>query len=187
MALGLIRDNWGNPGYSASYAYLQAVARHARAARVGVLETGSGATSLVVASVKRSSVYFAALEHLGPWVEKVNSILPRDYVLWARLAPRGTYEWYDLPDSSRQRDFDLLICDGPPGSTPGGRFGAVPELGPHLINGAIILLDDTHREGERSLIDSWNALRHLEVLESVTDEAGRAYSVLRVGASRGNT
>jgi len=55
-----------------------------------------------------------------------------------------------MPDS-----FSLVICDGPPGKTRGGRYGVVPVMKERLKPGCVILLDDTGREEERKLASRW--------------------------------
>jgi len=37
------------------------------------------------------------------------------------------------------------------------RFPAVPQLLPHLRNGAYVVLDDTNRPQEREIVRRWNA------------------------------
>jgi hypothetical protein len=51
--------------------------------------------------------------------------------------------------------FDLVICDGPPGTTKGGRYGLVPIMRERLKPGCAILLDDAGREQERAIADRW--------------------------------
>ena len=56
----------------------------------------------------------------------------------------------DLPDG-----IALVICDGPPSSTAGGRYGLVPVMKASLNTSCRILLDDTHRRKEREIIQHW--------------------------------
>jgi hypothetical protein len=57
-----------------------------------------------------------------------------------------------MPDS-----FPLVVCDGPPGSTKGGRYGLVPIMREWLKPGCVILLDDAGREQERAIARRWEA------------------------------
>ncbi len=51
----------------------------------------------------------------------------------------------------------MVVCDGPPGGskTPGGRYGLLPVMKPHLKPGCIVLLDDTGRAAEKKIIARW--------------------------------
>ena len=53
------------------------------------------------------------------------------------------------------KDFSLVICDGPPARTPGGRYGLLPVMKSHLRPGCVILLDDVSRLEEREIIARW--------------------------------
>ncbi|MCV5153746.1 hypothetical protein OFC46_28050, partial [Escherichia coli] len=67
----------------------------------------------------------------------------------AELKDYGDFSWYntqviyDFPDS-----FSLVVADGPPGNTKGGRIGLLPLLKDRLSNDVQILLDDAERESE---------------------------------------
>ena len=50
---------------------------------------------------------------------------------------------------------DLVICDGPPGCTQGGRYGLVPVMDKQLAENCLVILDDTHRKAEQRIIDVW--------------------------------
>ena len=53
------------------------------------------------------------------------------------------------------RDFGLVVCDGPPGTIQGGRYGLMPVMGEYLRPDCRILLDDTNRRKEKELIERW--------------------------------
>jgi hypothetical protein len=55
------------------------------------------------------------------------------------------------------KQFSLVICDGPPGSTKGGRYGLLPVMGDRLPPGSTILLDDAGRADEAKLIKRWES------------------------------
>jgi hypothetical protein len=57
----------------------------------------------------------------------------------------------------RADSFALVVCDGPPGSTKGGRFGLVPIMRERLEPGCVILLDDASREQELAIARRWEA------------------------------
>ena len=71
------------------------------------------------------------------------------------LVEYGEFVWYDPPLAQMPDEFSLVICDGPPGTTKGGRYGLLPVLGDRLRAGATILLDDAGRPAEAELIRRW--------------------------------
>ena len=60
------------------------------------------------------------------------------------------------------RTFRLVICDGPPSDTHGGRYGVLPLLQARMAPAAIILLDDVDRAGEREVLARWRDEAALE-------------------------
>ena len=158
---------WGNPGYAAGPSYLRHLGERASAVNGAVLECGSGATTLLVAALTaRTGTEFVVLEHNAAWHELLQRTLDDlgfDHVrlLHAPLKDYGGYLWYEVQAALVPEDIGLVVCDGPPGSTPGGRFGLMPVIGPRLGRRCVILLDDTHRRAERRVIDVWRRYRCL--------------------------
>jgi predicted O-methyltransferase YrrM len=67
------------------------------------------------------------------------------------------YRWYDISHLGEIPDIDMLIIDGPPArSNPLARFPALPLLYKHLSKGAVIILDDCNRKGERKILEMWS-------------------------------
>lgn len=145
---------WGNPGYSANMELLAEVDRHAAQAR-HVVDLGAGLSTLILRR-RRSDGSVTSLEHDREWVDALRRILPErpgDELVFAPLSEisRGV-EWYSA-DLDRLASTDLIICDGPPGSTPGGRWGLM-ELVRRLRGPATVIVDDTDRDDERALVDA---------------------------------
>jgi hypothetical protein len=65
----------------------------------------------------------------------------------------GAFDWYTLP-ANLPHDFDLVICDGPPSATKGGRYGLVPVCADRIANSKI-LLDDAERPEEQAVMLRW--------------------------------
>jgi len=86
------------------------------------------------------------------------------------LKDYGTFEWYDVSTTSIPRDISLVICDGPPHYTKGGRYGLLPVLSKHLADGAIILLDDYSREHEKQIVKDWKIDFEIEVAVKGTND-----------------
>jgi hypothetical protein len=150
---------WGNEDYAARPTYLDAVAAAAFAQRGPVLECGSGLTTLVLAAIaERSGSRVWSLEHEWDWYVNVRSALDRlrlsADLLFAPLRSYGDFDWYGV-DPRDLPMFALVVCDGPPESTRGGRYGLLPVLREHLAAGCTILLDDAGRSGEQVALARW--------------------------------
>jgi predicted O-methyltransferase YrrM len=152
---------WGNDGYSAQHEYLAAVLRHARAGAGPVLECGSGLSTLVLGLALRHRARAVwSLEHDPVWAERTSARL-RSYgvetvdLYAAELRSYGSYTWYQPPLDRMPSDFALVVCDGPPGGTAGGRYGLLPIMRSRLAAGCVILLDDVERLAEQKTIETW--------------------------------
>lgn len=158
---------WGNFGYSASIRYLQQVERLFRRSRGGVLECGSGASTLLLALLaEKYDRHVWTFENHLDWGRHIRDILgsfqlDRLTVCHTPLKNYGAYDWYQRPQMPLPHDFGLVICDGPPGGISGGRYGLLPVMGDRLRSDCRILLDDTHRRREKELISRWAAERRL--------------------------
>ena len=158
----LIRS-WGNAAWSAREGFLAACVSHALAARGPILECGSGLSTLLVGAIaQRRGLAHWVLEHDPAWAGRARAELEAlglDSVVLCRepLRDYGDFCWYDPPLAAMPRDFALVVCDGPPGRTRGGRFGLVPVMGGRFRPGCVILLDDAHREPERLIAGAWAA------------------------------
>ncbi|MGF1642528.1 MAG: hypothetical protein ACFCUJ_02725 [Thiotrichales bacterium] len=159
---------WGNLGYAAGVSYLGHVAQHVALARGPVLECGSGATTLLMATLMRDSGQrLVVLEHNEIWFNYMQQVLQGlgyDHValIHAPLRQYGYYQWYDVDAQSLNGGIAVVVCDGPPGSIPGGRYGLMPVMQSSLADDCVILLDDTHRQAERQIIEAWRGYRSLQ-------------------------
>jgi predicted O-methyltransferase YrrM len=165
---------WGNPDWSADVRYLRSIVTHCRGARV-VVESGSGISTLVAAAAVPRGSTVVAFEHLDEWADRVEAERPHAEVVRRALIDRGGYDWYEVQPGDLPHAIDLVICDGPPATTRGGRYGLLPELRTRLAPGARILLDDAIRDSETEVIERWQA-------EGVTVESVEGKTaLLRVG------
>jgi hypothetical protein len=107
-----------------------------------------------------------SLEHEIRYATRVQRYLHKHRLDSVRLcvAPIAAYDefdWYSLPPpASIAEKFSLVISDGPPETTRGGRYGLVPVMLERLRTGCVILLDDGAREGEQVIAARWAKLLH---------------------------
>jgi hypothetical protein len=156
-------EAWGNSGWSALEEYLRMGVEHTLDANGAVLECGTGLSTLLFGTVAhRRGVEYWALEHLPEWSERVGRQLKRYgankvQVCTAPLRSYSDFDWYDPPLHRMPSGFSLVICDGPPSRTSGGRYGLAPVMGSRLNPGCVILLDDAEREHECEVALRWQA------------------------------
>jgi hypothetical protein len=147
---------WDNGGWVASPEYLSACLNEALAAKAAILECGSGLTTILVGMIAaRRGQPLWTLEHDRQWGMRVRRRLVELQIESVRLCVRPLkdyfdFSWYD-PPLQAMPDFSLIICDGPPGQTVGGRSGLLPVMKEKIRRGGVILLDDAVREHERSV------------------------------------
>lgn len=149
---------WGNDTFSARHDFLAAVLAYGRRAAGPILECGSGLSTVVLAKVSRQPVW--SLEHDPRWRDSTQAALAahdclQAQVLWAPLRSYGQYTWYDPPLAMMPSDFTLVVCDGPPSGTPGGRYGLLPMMRSRVRPGCVMLLDDAAREAEALVAERW--------------------------------
>ena len=179
---GVLRDlaaAWSGEGYEADLRFLMEVARRGSRSRHGVLECGSGLTTLVLAAYSTSPV--TTLEQHAPSFRKIQRCV--DYLRASHVTVRHTplrryaeWDWYDWVPGQRDT-FDLAVCDGPPGNTRGGRFGLMPALESNLTSGAIVLVDDVHRDQEADTVGRWIA--DYRLVREATLGSQREFAILR--------
>ena len=153
---------WGNKSWSALDEYLASCIEHTLASQGSILECGSGLSTILLGAIaQRQGRSYWALEHTPEWAARVQRYLNRyqlnAVVLCAKpLKDYGDFCWYDAPlESMPDSSFSLVVCDGPPGATKGGRYGLVPVMRERLKSGCVILLDDAEREQERTIAARW--------------------------------
>ncbi len=153
---------WGNREWSASPAFLQACLARVMETRGAIVECGSGLSSLLVGILaRRTACAHRILEHDAAWSAALRPWLTR-FCAHSRieilpLVDYGDFFWYEKPQAQPQGGYKTVICDGPPGTTPGGRFGLLAVLQSQLAEDAVILLDDAGRPGEQCVLQMWRS------------------------------
>jgi len=180
----VLRDlvyGWGNEPSSAQDEYLAACIVEASAAEGPILECGSGLSTLIVGEIaRRRGLAHWALEHTTRWAATVIARLERygidrTTLCVAPLRDHGDFAWYAPPLEKMPASFALVVCDGPPGTTRGGRYGLAPVVGDRLEPGCVLLLDDAGRDEERAIAKRWQ-----EELGATIEVCGRAKPYIRM-------
>ena len=169
LALGpeLQTDAW-----ALGSAELELVLGEVAAGRTRVVECGSGLSTIAIARLLRElgagSVH--ALEHDPEWVALGRKRIAAEGLgelativaaplAGDPLAPPGC-RWYERRAlAALPGEIDLLLVDGPP-AEPGGpaersRYPALPLVADRLEEGAVVVLDDGARDGERWVLERW--------------------------------
>ncbi len=160
-ALGLARFGWGNSGWPADGEFLRASCEFLRRSSSDALECGSGLSTVIFAlGLRGKHTRLLTLEHQEEWFDKVSEQLARFdstavQLVHAPLVNYGEFDWYSMPDEIEGRHLGVVICDGPPGTTLGGRYGLLPVARDHLQSPATIVLDDSARENEKRVLRRW--------------------------------
>jgi len=156
--------------------FLRLVAAELARDPVGVVELGSGASTMLMASMRRTrgGPPVVSIEHDRAFAQRT----------WAALARAGLQEhaeihvaplrtivlhghelaWYDREEVERRvpTQIDLLVVDGPPSTRRLARWPALEVLASRLSDHAVVLLDDGRRRDETTTARNW-ARRHPEL------------------------
>jgi hypothetical protein len=175
---------WGNEAWSASAPFLAAIFEWLPRTSGPIVECGSGISTFVLASAAAiSGRRVHTFEHNSEWAERIVRELPATLrpsveMILAPIRSYGDFDWYSLDSITPPSGVGFVVCDGPPGTTRGGRYGLSPMLGPFLKRGCVVLLDDTQRPQEGEIVGRWCSELSASVMRS-----GDTFSVLSVGAS----
>jgi hypothetical protein len=97
-----LTTGWGNEGWSADTAYLQAVCHWASRVQGDILECGSGLSTLLLGIIAPGRV--TTLEHLPEWQARVQGTAAQYSIdinaVTAPLVIHGQFDWYKLPQSA---------------------------------------------------------------------------------------
>jgi hypothetical protein len=173
---------WNNSGWSPDVDYLRAICHAASATDGPILECGSGLTTILLGVYSgRHGVHVVSLEHSPEWQRRIQQSLSQfgipGVVFNAPLKDYGDFQWYTLPDNM-PKDFRLVICDGPPGGTPGGRYGLMPLCHRYFASGCTILLDDAERDDERNILGRWDS--EFAVATSISATADGSFATVSI-------
>jgi len=136
-----------------------------------VLECSSGLSTIVIASCLRrqGSGKVISLEHSQEYAAKTRELIRLHGLQeWAQVVDAPLIPmaldgwagcWYDVSGLNPAVNADMLVVDGPPSDEVHlGRYPALPALIGHLKDDALILLDDSDRDAERTMVTRWSRL-----------------------------
>lgn len=133
-----------------------------------VVEAGSGVSTVVISLALKLNGFgrLISLDHDKAFTDITrDNILINDAVSFSEviLSPLIEYNnvdykwiWYDIGNLDCTEKIDILIIDGPPGSTAFlARYPGVPLLISNFADRVLILLDDANRKDETLIIEKW--------------------------------
>lgn len=179
---------WDNSGWSGQSEFLSACVTRALRCEGPILECGTGLSTLLVGIVAQDrGLSMWSLEHLPEWGGRVQQALEQHRVESVQVCVRplrsyGDFDWYALPLEAMPDAFSLLICDGPPSATRGGRYGLASIIEHRMQPDGVILLDDAERTDEQEVAAQWAAAFDLSCDLRGVD---KPYFLLQGGAGRG--
>lgn len=127
-----------------------------------VVELGSGATSLVIAqalsrngggTLHSYDQHAPFVNEMGGWLAEHGLAANFNHAPLIQRDARWPGLWYGL--ASVPLAIDLLVIDGPPWAVHPFARGMAERLFPLLTPGAVVLLDDAARPGERYVARRW--------------------------------
>ena len=160
IVIKMLSYGWGNAGWSADTDLLQCLARLARNSSGPILETGCGLSTLLFSALLKPGQKLISLEHKKTWLDIVQRKLTRlsldkNCVRWCPLVDFGEFEFYDVKELLGDEPFELMLIDGPPASTRGGRIGATHLFLSHINRETITIFDDMHRATVRFVAEEF--------------------------------
>jgi hypothetical protein len=181
--LSQLIQGWSNEGFAANLDYLEEIAKQSLNSDGPILECGSGASTILLGILSaRRHIMVWSLENSPEWGLRVSEVLETNGISGVRvcsspLVEYGEFVWYDPPLAEMPKEFSLVICDGPPGSTRGGRYGLLPVMQDRLPTGSTILLDDAGRSDEAEIIRRWE--NEASFATQIVSASGGTYAVMR--------
>ena len=180
-----VKEVWGNGNWTASVDFLLASIQACKQTQAAVVECGSGLCTAVIAlALENSNRNFITLEHDNDWARRTRRRVRIAGITIVRVLDRpleskGDWSWYAVTSRDLPRSIGLVICDGPPADTPGGRWGMLPALRGHLTQDPIIVLDDVDRAPELKVAEAWADELGLVLEISNPDVIGRQHALIR--------
>ena len=156
----IIRFFYGNTSWTANSEYICLVIGYIiNSNNRNIIELGSGLTTIIFSLIsKKYKIKYFAIENNNIYYQHMNRLFDRlnidkTNIQYTPLKNYGDYYWYDIKKLKLvEESLNLVICDGPPQTTIGGRFGLVNLINKLTKNG-LIILDDANKDKQKNLLD----------------------------------
>lgn len=128
-----------------------------------ILEFGSGS----VTKILKIDYEVTSIEHNKDWITSKDII----YAPLKKNKNGSNIEWYDIEvvKNTLDKEYDLILVDGPPQSTNGHRHGFLQCLEYFNLKKTILIFDDVHRESD------------LDLLKKISNKLNRGYEIFKSG------
>jgi hypothetical protein len=152
---------WGNSSMAAGEDYAKACMEWGFTSDKNIIECGSGLSTLLVAAAgMKNNTFIYSFEDHEFWASKMQQMgkkygLTNMTILHAPITDYGDYAWYQPDTTLLPKKVDVALCDGPLGSTKGGRVGLLPQMHSRFTKETVVLLDDFDRVGEKVTAETW--------------------------------
>jgi hypothetical protein len=166
-------------------AIFDVVCRSQGKGHVSIVELGSGASTLILASVLPRVVenpYITAVEGEEAYARQTQEMLRQHKldryanVSWVPYALSDDRIWFSKPELEQvmfEKRVDVLIVDAPPGSLqPRARQPAIPFFLPYFKESSVVMLHDSSRPDESLIAKEWK--RYFRVCYEITTPRGLA-------------
>lgn len=149
-----------------------------------VLEFGGGTSTLITAQTLKQMGrgHVIAVEALAPFAVQARADVQRlglEDVATVIHAPltrvnvnRQMWQWYDPQPFAHVTDIDFLMVDGPAQHNNPQRmtrYPALPLIASRLTDNALIVMDDTNRDDEQSIVRRW--LTEFDSIQTVVEHS----------------
>lgn len=134
-----------------------------------IVELGSGLSTIFLAELLRrhGKGHITSVDHEESYAEQTRERLRArglEDLVTVVCAPirqqdigGSSYPWYDCEQLAGVNSIDLLLVDGPVGSSARQcRYPAIPVFKSRLSTDAVIVVDDADREDERAMVAAWS-------------------------------
>lgn len=142
---------------AAGYSYLYLLIRMVQDLPVErILELGCGQSTILLDRLSRQrALECVSLEHDREWLERISMRVDGRLIhapLVSKTVMGRATRGYDTSALAGERDFDVLLVDGPRGSRRRSRWGCLELIESCLGDDFLIIFDDAERRGELDTI-----------------------------------
>lgn len=160
LARSGIEDDFYPVGSAANYSLLYLVLRIFRELQPkSVLDIGAGQTSILWSRLfgAGQADRILTIEHDPEWAAHIGARIGHEILvspLEMRREGERTVSTYDWAAIRARGPFDVILCDGPPGTAQWSRYGVISLVDETLPADFVIVMDDAERDGETQTVNA---------------------------------